>query len=91
MFEIHGFLTNVFINRHLKNNKKVLTHDQRNAIIPFAFERRILVKIYLGVAQFGSALPWGGRGRWFKSSHSDQYRTVISNENNRPVFLSNIV
>ena len=26
----------------------------------------------LGVAQFGSALPWGGRGRGFKSRHSDQ-------------------
>ena len=31
----------------------------------------------LGVAQFGSALPWGGRGRGFKSRHSDQIRTVI--------------
>ena len=27
---------------------------------------------YPGVAQFGSALPWGGRGRGFKSRHSDQ-------------------
>ena len=27
---------------------------------------------YLGVAQFGSALEWGSRGRKFKSSHSDQ-------------------
>ena len=26
---------------------------------------------YLGVAQFGSALEWGSRGRKFKSSHSD--------------------
>ncbi len=24
------------------------------------------------VAQLGRALPWGGRGRWFKSSRSDQ-------------------
>ena len=24
------------------------------------------------MAQPGSALPWGGRGRWFKSSRSDQ-------------------
>lgn len=23
------------------------------------------------VAQPGSALPWGGRGRWFKSSRAD--------------------
>jgi hypothetical protein len=30
------------------------------------------VYCYLGVAQIGSALPWGGRGRRFKSCHSDQ-------------------
>ena len=30
---------------------------------------------YLGVAQIGSALPWGGRGRRFKSCHSDHERT----------------
>ena len=29
------------------------------------------VYCYLGVAQIGSALPWGGRGRRFKSCHSD--------------------
>ncbi len=28
--------------------------------------------IYPGVAQFGRALEWGSRGRWFDSSHSDQ-------------------
>ena len=27
---------------------------------------------YLGIAQIGSALPWGGRGRGFKSRYSDQ-------------------
>ena len=27
----------------------------------------------LGVAQIGSALPWGGRGRRFKSCHSDHF------------------
>ena len=27
---------------------------------------------YLGVAQFGSVLEWGSRGREFKSPHSDQ-------------------
>ncbi len=35
----------------------------------------LIVKIlqrYLGVAQFGSALDWGSRGRKFKSCHSDQ-------------------
>ncbi len=29
---------------------------------------------YLGVAQFGSVLEWGSRGREFKSPHSDQNR-----------------
>ena len=28
--------------------------------------------LYPGVAQFGSALEWGSRGRWFDSSRSDQ-------------------
>ena len=27
---------------------------------------------YLGVAQFGSVLEWGSRGREFKSLHPDQ-------------------
>ena len=31
---------------------------------------------YLGVAQLGRALPWGGRGRGFKSRHSDQHTKV---------------
>ncbi len=31
----------------------------------------------LGVAQFGSALPWGGRGRGFNSRHSDQVVAVV--------------
>ena len=29
-----------------------------------------------GVAQIGSALEWGSRGRWFDSSHSDKGRCV---------------
>ena len=32
--------------------------------------------MFLGVAQFGSVLEWGSRGRGFKSSHPDQYRIV---------------
>ena len=27
--------------------------------------------VFRGVAQFGSALDWGSRGRWFKSSRPD--------------------
>ena len=29
-----------------------------------------------GVAQFGSVLDWGSRGRGFKSRHSDQVKTL---------------
>ncbi len=32
---------------------------------------------YPGVAQIGSALEWGSRGRRFDSCHSDQVRTVL--------------
>jgi hypothetical protein len=31
----------------------------------------------LGVAQFGSALEWGSRGREFESPHSDHYYEKI--------------
>ena len=30
---------------------------------------------YLGVAQFGSVLEWGSRGRRFESSHPDQSKS----------------
>ena len=30
------------------------------------------------MAQFGSALEWGSRGRWFDSSHSDHPKTLKS-------------
>ena len=29
------------------------------------------------VAQPGSALPWGGRGRKFESSHADQLNQIV--------------
>ena len=32
------------------------------------------IKANRDVAQLGSALPWGGRGRAFKSRRSDQFR-----------------
>ena len=38
----------------------------RNIIVMFAEKR-----CYLGVAQFGSVLEWGSRGRRFESSHPD--------------------
>ena len=31
-----------------------------------------------GCGADGSALPWGGRGRWFKSSHSDQIKEALT-------------
>ncbi len=37
----------------------------------------IMVKQRRGMAQIGSALPWGGRGRGFKSRYSDQIITAI--------------
>ena len=30
-----------------------------------------------GVAQFGSALDWGSRGRWFKSSRPDCCKSTV--------------
>ncbi len=39
---------------------------------------QLCIRIWLvirGVAQFGSALDWGSRGRWFKSSRPE-YRTI---------------
>ena len=35
-------------------------------------------KAYLGVAQFGSVLEWGSRGRRFESSHPDVERLAIA-------------
>ena len=40
-----------------------------------------------GCGAVGSALPWGGRGRGFKSRHSDQIRTAILIQNCGSVFL----
>lgn len=34
-------------------------------------------KWHLGVAQFGSVLEWGSRGRRFDSCHPDQLSAVI--------------
>ena len=34
--------------------------------------------VNLGVAQLGRALPWGGRGRGFKSRHSDHTECFYS-------------
>lgn len=39
------------------------------------------------VAQPGSALPWGGRGRWFKSSHADIARAFVP----KPLFVQGLL
>lgn len=39
--------------------------------MPRGVQVRILPTVLLNMAQFGSALPWGGRGRRFKSCYSD--------------------
>ena len=36
------------------------------------------VTAYLGVAQFGSVLEWGSRGRRFESSHPDFSKPVCA-------------
>ena len=36
---------------------------------------RTIYEWYLGVAQFGSVLEWGSRGRKFDSCHPDQKNT----------------
>ena len=43
----------------------------------------IILSVVSGCGAVGSALPWGGRGRWFKSSHSDQISTVVLIRNYR--------
>ena len=46
-----------------------------------------MTALFLGVAQFGSALPWGGRGRGFKSRHSDQSKASTRKSRSRLSFL----
>ncbi len=61
-------LVHSFIYWHLfELSQKTLTlANLRNIIEVFAEKRG-----YLGVAQFGSVLEWGSRGRRFESSHPD--------------------
>ncbi len=44
----------------------MLTKERESGIILLVVETK-----HLGVAQFGSVLEWGSRGRWFNSSHPD--------------------
>ena len=49
--------------------KKSRLHSSMNACIFFS---RAQAQRFRVVAQFGSALDWGSRGRWFESSPPDQ-------------------
>lgn len=50
----------------------------KNIIFPLTkqYYCDIINNVVRGVAQIGSALPWGGRGRGFKSRHSDQLNSL---------------
>lgn len=39
------------------------------------------------VAQPGSAFAWGASGRWFESSHPDQYKKIKTDTEKCPLFL----
>ena len=49
-----------------------MTKERESGIIMLVVETK-----HLGVAQFGSVLEWGSRGRWFNSSHPDHEIPVI--------------
>ena len=56
-----------------KINKKILQKkSKKHLTISLYYD--ILSSVASGCGAAGSALPWGGRGRWFKSSHSDQIK-----------------
>ena len=65
--------------------KKVLTKCKEHCIIAYVPKSRERCP---GVAQFGSALEWGSRGREFDSRHSDQKkpRRFVRNSNTHAVF-----
>ncbi len=61
------------VNRHLL----IFFTINKNFYLTFTLHLIIIHKVmYLGVAQFGSVLEWGSRGREFKSPHSDQKNIV---------------
>ena len=67
--------------RHFAQQSRLNSHAEK---ISYFFKKALdkypktvyNVYCYLGVAQIGSARPWGGRGRRFKSCHSDQLKTA---------------
>ena len=67
----------MFLNAKKLRNLAIwlLTHKRIHGIIPYVLKINCL-----GVAQFGSVLEWGSRGRRFKSFHPDQNRNGTSFE-----------
>ena len=58
----------LFVGGALKMFKKIL-----DKTFCFMYNNQVA---NLGVAQFGSVLEWGSRGREFKSPHSDQQKPL---------------
>ena len=72
--------------RHLCGSGSGVEHRLAKARVAssnLVFRSNFLYKVWLamphpGVAQFGSVLDWGSRGRGFKSRHSDQVNHRVS-------------
>ena len=60
------------LRNYKKKSKLGLTNGLECGII-LSVEASLTCGSTSGCGADGSALPWGGRGRWFKSSHSDQF------------------
>ena len=69
-FFAFDFTSIVTLKLFLEKQKKVLTNEERRGII-------IKCNEISGCGAVGSALPWGGRGRKFKSCHSDQKTEIV--------------
>ena len=72
---------------HLQNFLSFLKKTQKKANLCLTLSRSCYIinlvpqgtaNKQLGVAQFGSVLEWGSRGRKFESSHSDQQKVLYS-------------
>lgn len=57
---------------------KKLSKTTSNKYCQFQFKNYNECALFRDVAQLGSALPWGGRGRQFKSDRSDQKKENCS-------------
>ncbi len=74
--------------RQVKTSLKIFPFQ--SLIFRFCYAIIILLNftaICLGVAQLGSAPPWGGGGRGFKSRHSDQPKASTRISRSRLFFL----